>query len=383
MRSNSSTILDGTPDSVASRFLAPLRGAVAAVLSAADDARYFPKFAFLHHLVCCVFFQIKNLPSMRSVIRLLDIHDKQNPGSFAPPPKRTTFSDANRSRRRLKIIRRVFVELVSRHTAVVPRKLAGFKNVCALDSTLLHAVASAWWASYREKVNACKAHILFDLAANIPRQLVLTIGRVHDRVPFSQFLAKGWTYVVDRAYNDYRLFEHMTLSGIYFVTRMKTDASYTVTQKLKVSRTARRKGVLSFSEVVLGQGSTKMSTPLRLVAFRDDSGKLYDFLTNRTDLSPTTIADLYHARWAIEIFFKWLKRTLRMERPLARSEEAAEMHTLMTLIVDILLKLLVKAATTLARHVPLRTLERVRELFFHQLTRAVHRALIRSVSGTQ
>lgn len=383
MRSNSRTILTGTPNSVASRFLAPLTSAVASVLSASGDQRYFPRFSLLHHLVCCIVFQIKNLPSMRSVIRALTIHDEQNRSSFAPPPKRATFSDANRSRRRLKIIRQVFVELVSRHTAVLPRKLAGFKNVCALDSTLLHAVASAWWASYRKKVNACKAHILFDLAANVPRQLVLTNGRVHDRVPFSQFLAKGWTYVVDRAYNDYRLFEHMNLSGIFFVTRMKIDASYTVTQKLKVSRTAKRKGVLSFCEVLLGQGPTKMSTPLRLVSFLDSTGKRYEFLTNRTDLSPATIADLYHARWAIEIFFKWLKRTLRMQRQLARSEAAAEMHALITLIVDILLKLLVKAATALARHVPLRTLERVRDLFFHQLTHAVHRALINSVSGTQ
>ena len=66
--------------------------------------------------------------------------------------------------------------------------------------------------------------------------------------------------------------------------------------------------------VLLGAGSTQMTTPVRWVRFRTAEGHEYDYITSRFDLSPFTIAQLYEARWAIETFFKWLKCTLRMER---------------------------------------------------------------------
>ena len=84
-----------------------------------------------------------------------------------------------------------------------------------------------------------------------------------------------------------------------------------------------------------------MATEVRGVRFLADDGHVYDYIANRFDLSPVTIAQLYYARWAIEEFFKWLKRTLRMERSLGRSAVANEIHALTALIVDILLKILV------------------------------------------
>jgi hypothetical protein len=89
-----------------------------------------------------------------------------------------------------------------------------------------------------------------------------------------------------------------------------------------------------------------------------DTTDIYHFLTNRFDLSA-----LYRARWGIEIFFKWLKRTLRMERPLGRSAEAYEIHALKALIADILLKLLC-GLPAYKRHISVAVLRLIRENLF-------------------
>lgn len=93
-------------------------------------------------------------------------------------------------------------------------------------------------------------------------------------------------------------------------------------------------------------------------------GGVYEYLTNRLDLAPTSIAALYKARWSIELFFKFFKRTLRGVRPLARSEAGAEIHILLTLMCDIVLKCMAKSLGHWRpgmRHVPVRFLRKVRD----------------------
>ncbi len=46
---------------------------------------------------------------------------------------------------------------------------------------------------------------------------------------------------------------------------------------------------------------------LRLIGYWDpDTNKYYTFLTNNFKLAAITIAQIYKARWQIELFFKWL-----------------------------------------------------------------------------
>jgi IS4 transposase len=54
---------------------------------------------------------------------------------------------------------------------------------------------------------------------------------------------------------------------------------------------------------------------LRRIGYRDSkTGKKLVFLTNNFTVPALTIAQLYHARWQIELFFKWLKQHLRIYR---------------------------------------------------------------------
>lgn len=356
------------------QLLNPLQDAVRLCLTAEKEISWFPGLPVLVHLLACIRFQIAQMHSLREVVQVHESDQKKGTLGKRSVLRRSTFAEANNSRRRLRVIREVFAQLVE-SSQRVPRKWRRLKKIAALDATVLHAVTSADWADYRKNVNACKGHLLFDLARSAPKQIVLTAGRTHDRRVFSDFLVQGWTYLVDRAYNDYKLFDAIESLGAYFVTRMKVGAVYQVIKKHRVHRGDRRAGVLSDQAILLGQGTTRMASPVRWVCFQTPEGNIYDYITNRFDLSALTVAELYRARWAIEIFFKWLKRTLRMERPLGRSAIAYEMHVLMTLITDILLKIF-SGLPPGRRHTPVVLLRLIREHLFSRLSKELIRSII-------
>jgi len=151
---------------------------------------------------------------------------------------------------------------------------------------------------------------------------------------------------------------------IFFITRMKSDASFRVVGTKRVKRKQRAMGIISDQIIRLGSGASEMMHDVRLVIFKAEDGKVYEYLTNRFDLAPTSIACLYKARWSIELFFKFFKRTLRGVRPLGRSEVGAEIHILLTLMCDLLLKLMAKAIGQWSpgmRHVPVKFLRSIRD----------------------
>jgi transposase len=354
------------------QLLSPLQDAVRCAVSEEQERSWFPQLPVLGHLLAGIFFQVQQLHSLRDLIERLQIHiHKEAITGFAI--NRSTLSNANNSKRRLKVIRTVFATLVASAEGL-PQRWRRCRKIAALDSTLLTCVPSAAWAEYRTKVRAGKGHLLYDLERAIPRQIIVSPGKVHDYRVFHRFLQVGWTYIVDRAYNAYDLFDYMTTTGIFFVCRLKRRSVYQITQKHRVKRAQRAGGVLHDRTVLLGTGQTQMQTPVRWVRFRTEDGKEYDFITNRFDLSPLTVAQLYQARWAIETFFKWLKRTLRLERSLGRSETGFEIHVLVTLIVDILLKLLAGIPPR-ANHVSVHVLRIISEYLFTPTSPALRRKL--------
>lgn len=354
------------------QLLTPLETALRQAISEEKERSWFPRFPVLAHLLAGIFFHVQQLSSLRDLVARLEIqHQKKRICGFEL--KRNTLSNANNSRRRLLVLRRVFANLVASSTKL-PRGWRRWRRIAALDSTLLTCVPSSSWAEYRQNVKACKGHLLFDLERSIPKKLVLTSGKVHDYQVFTRFLEVGWTYIVDRAYNAYRLFDEMTGRGIYFVCRLKVGSVYRTIAKHRVSRADRKRGVIHDMTIRLGNGRTQMKTTVRWIRFRAADGNVYDYITNRPHLSPLTIAQLYEARWAIEKFFKWLKRTLRMERSLGRSEVGYEIHVLMTLIVDLLLKILAGLPPR-ADHVSVRALRIISEHLFDRVGRTLKDAL--------
>ena len=135
----------------------------------------------------------------------------------------------------------------------------------------------------------------------------------------------GATYVFDLGYYDYGWLAKMDGAGCRIVTRFKSNTPLTVTAELAVPKEATN--ILSDRIGLLPQRQGKsrknpFSDPVREVRVRIETGKVLRILCNDLDASAQEIADLYKRRWAIELFFRWGKQTLKIRHFLGVSEIA-------------------------------------------------------------
>ena len=72
---------------------------------------------------------------------------------------------------------------------------------------------------------------------------------------------------------------------------------------------------------------------------RIETGKVLRILTNDLEASAQEIADLYKRRWAIELFFRWVKQTLKITRFLGTSDNAVRIQVAVALIAFLLLRM--------------------------------------------
>ena len=81
------------------------------------------------------------------------------------------------------------------------------------------------------------------------------------------------------------------------------------------------------------------------VVLQDD--KALRIVTNDLDAPAQEIADLYKRRWAIELFFRWVKQTLKIKHFLGRSENAVRIQIAVALIAYLLIRFAKDAAKSI------------------------------------
>lgn len=257
-------------------------------------------------------------------------------------PARSTLSYANRARPAA-LFEEIFYSLLGRCQAEAPRHGFRFKHqLLSLDSTVLELCASMFdWARFRRTKGAAKLHLLLDHDGLLPVYALITEGAVADvSVAQQLLLPPGSIVVMDRGYNDYRLFEAWTLEKVGFVTRLKSNAEYFVTQP----RLQKDEGLIRRDELIEFQcitaGRTIWQTYRRIEVWLEDKQETLVLLTNRLDLSASTIAAIYKQRWQIELFFKAIKQNLRIKTFVGTSANAVHIQIWTALIAILLLKYL-------------------------------------------
>jgi hypothetical protein len=221
------------------------------------------------------------------------------------------------------------------------KKKFRFKNdLLSLDSTTISLCLSLFpWASYRRAKGGVKVHVLLDHSDYMPAYVRITEARKHDRVG-AQFLDlnPGSIVAFDRAYNDYRLFAKWTRRGVYFVTRMKSNADYTVDEERRVPE---RGNILSDETIRLAGAGAWDKCPFllrRIVVWDAVNQCQIVLLTNHLGFGSTTIAAIYKDRWEIEIFFKALKQNLKIKTFVGTSENALRIQVWTALIALLLIR---------------------------------------------
>ena len=83
---------------------------------------------------------------------------------------------------------------------------------------------------------------------------------------------------------------------------------------------------------------------MREIGVITDDGKALRLVTNDLDATAQEIADLYRRRWAIELFFRWVKQTLKITHFLGQSENAVRIQIACALIAYLILSLAKESA---------------------------------------
>lgn len=218
------------------------------------------------------------------------------------------------------------------------------KTAYVLDSTTVDLCLALFpWARFRDRKGAVKLHTLIELHGNIPTFVHITDGLVHDVNILDELLPEaGAFYVMDRAYLDFARLYCFTLKSAFFVIRTKGNVQL---RRRRSHPVVPDTGVRSDQTVVPGsQGSyKKYPATLRRVRFYDaDSGRFFTYLTNNFDLPALTIAELYRARWQVELFFKWIKQHLRIKAFFGTSENAVRTQIWIAITVYVLLAVIRK-----------------------------------------
>jgi len=239
-----------------------------------------------------------------------------------------------------KLYEALFGKLLHRCQTIGPQHSFRFKNpLYSLDASTIDLCLSVFpWAKFRKTKGAIKLHVGLNHAGYLPEFVTVTDGKDHDiTVGRTLIFPKGSIIVVDKGYTDYTWYQQLTEKEVYFVTRIKTRAKYRVTQRRSVLK---GKGLTSDQTIQFTgkQNSKKCSSPLRRIGYRDvATGKHYFFLTNNFNLSAKTIADIYKARWQVELFFKWIKQNLKIKSFVGTSKNAVMTQIWIALCLYLLL----------------------------------------------
>lgn len=291
--------------------------------------RYVKSFTCWNQLLALMFGQLSNRESLRDVVVALEAHHTKcyHLGIGRNPIAKTTFASANQNRdyRIFENFAFFMMEQARKKQATDIFKLKG--HVYAFDSTTIPLCLSIfWWAKFRKKKGGVKAHVLYDLEAQVPAYFHISTASVHDSkaikyIPYES----GSYYVFDRGYNAFKELYKIHLHESFFVVRAKKNLQF------KCIRWRRRlpKNVLADSVIELTDIITRQKYPerLRLVKYRDENqDREFVFLTNAFHLTSLEIAELYKNRWQVELFFKWLKQHLKIKKFWGTTENAVRIQ---------------------------------------------------------
>jgi IS4 transposase len=257
---------------------------------------------------------------------------------------KSTLSTANASRPV-----EVFAGLLSALMAQLQRGYRRKIGDCVrlIDSTGLHlSRLSESWATFSTGVCGAKAHIIYDPDADQPLYLMVTAANVNDiTVAKAMPIEAGATYVFDLGYYDYGWWAMLHQAGCRIVTRLKVNTPFEVIENRPVapgtSILSDRIGYLP--KRLAASRRNPMSHQVREIRVVIETGKVLRIVTNDLTANAQDIADLYKRRWAIELFFRWVKQTLKINHFFGTSENAVRIQITVALIAFVLLRLAYQA----------------------------------------
>jgi len=296
---------------------------------------YTKKLHIASFLKLLLFAQLNETESLRAISDTLLSDDLQK----ATYLESISFSQLGRRLNQVptEFFQRIFLDLVEqihekmnfehRRKTTTPLKIID-------SSTLPLNLNNHRWAEFRKTKSGVKLHlrlVYLEKGCSYPDKAVLTNAKEHDRGQLEILIDDTeCMYVFDRGYLDYERFDRMTDDGFFFVSRLRKNAVTRVVESFEVPE---QSSVLSDEMILIGNTQNRAENVFRRIEVLDPNGKELHLMTNRFDLSADEIAELYKSRWAIELFFKWMKQHLNIKKFYGQSEQAVHNQVYIAMIV--------------------------------------------------
>ncbi len=309
--------------------------------------RYVKDFSCWDQFLSLAFAQLTYRESLRDIEACLRAQQpKLYPMGFRGKVSRNTLAHANEHRdwRIYADFAQILIATARDLYRNEPFGVELSETVYALDSTTIDLCLALFpWGKFRRHKSAVKLHTLLDLRGSIPANVYVTGGPVHDVNLLDQLLPEaGAFYLLDRGYLDFGRLYLLTQGCAFFITRAKQNTQFWRRQWRPVHRWT---GLRSDQTIQLtGPKTSRLyPDPLRRIHYFDAEKELrLVFLTNNFLLPALTIAELYRARWRVELFFRWIKQHLRIKAFYGTSENAVKTQAWVAVSVYVLVAIVKK-----------------------------------------
>ncbi len=285
-------------------------------------------------LISLMYAQLSGCRSLRELEVSYNSHSAHHYHLGCGPIKRSTLSDANRQRD-AGVFESFCQQLMGRAHRRVRNEIKDLLYL--LDSTPICLRGRGYeWTQARSmsRIPGLKIHLLYSPDKQLPCDARITASTQNDIEYGRNVEMKGAKYVFDKGYCDYNWWHQIDQEGAFFVTRLKRNASIRVLKSRSTEGDILSDEVIEFKNKWPGGGrKNNYVKPLRrIVVHREDHVDPLVLVTNLMGVPVEEVAALYKQRWAIELWFKWVKQNLKIKKFLGQSENAVKIQILVALI---------------------------------------------------
>jgi hypothetical protein len=309
---------------------------------------YCKKCGAWEHMVCMLYCVMNNCTSLREVTQGIAAYgDKLNHLGLTYTPPRSTFSDAN-SRRDEAFFGKVYGKLYGHYKSFLSDSQTGnelLKRLYIIDSTTISLFKAIMKCVGRKPADGkskggIKVHTMLNAYEQVPQLIHFTDAATHDHTFLSKLaLQPHQIALFDRGYVDYKQYAKWTAAKIFFVTRLKDNATYEQLEDIEIPDNCPDNYIkdhritIKYKDEV---GKEQTLTLRRVVYYDKDKDRIFQFLTNIIDMTAEQVGLLYKKRWQIELLFKQLKQNFPLKYFLGDTENAIKIQIWCTLIANLL-----------------------------------------------
>jgi IS4 transposase len=295
------------------------------------------------HLISMIYAQLSGSRSLRELEVSYNSHAAHHYHLDCGPIKRSTLSDAN-ANRDASVFELFCSALLTQAHGKLKRDVKDLLYLLDSSPICLFGRGYEWTQGQSmPHVPGLKLHLLYAPDVMLPCAAKVTRSTVNDLEYGREIeIEPDAKYVFDKGYCDYNWWYRIDRAKAFFVTRLKRNAAVKALKSNPIQE--KDESIILSDEVIQfknkrpgGGRINHYIKPLRrIVVHREGHDNPIVLVTNQMQTPAREVGEDYKRRWAIELWFKWIKQNLKIKQFLGRSENAVKIQLLIALITYLL-----------------------------------------------